>query len=412
MNNTEHSLWSSFNELLAKLLWTCYDASSNKIYKNVIDAIVNGALNKQVFDNDSSLEDTNNGNLANGDNTEYENKRSATTPVGRPIPQPTANKFLLRSLATILRTAYTVRGKNQPKPYFLLDSIAEVANYMKESYRVNLPVYRNLFKELINRAEFYRQMLACNCFDVANKDAMDDFCDAIVRASMDVVKACDLVLRETGDDPKFMEVYQGSIADYKSQNGKLPFMPLSTTMRALAPNNTLQDNEFLPFNSFGESELNWHMECVVFLGNMGKNVMLEQAPGFAEVVDMYNITTDARFAVDKKKAEDYLNLAMKALKYLTETRHYKGYLSSAWSLAGGAFLDNALPNYIPLVGANVNITGVPPVAGAVGNQAISQISNWSLRALNNVAGNISSTNVVVPLMNNDVTNLLNMLNHQ
>jgi len=379
-NKAYKNLWTGFNELLAKFVWRFYDDSAKKIYKNVIDSLVNGSLNKQVFEDGASWVDTYPSGVA-GPLTVEQIDNITVAGIGAGglntvflATKPSQNKFLLRSLARILRTLYSVRRKNDTKPYYLLDSVAEVSNYMKENYRANMPTFRNLFKELIVRTEFYRRIMACNCIRIGTADVqqeLDDLCGSIVDASTDIVKACDLVLREVGDEPKFFELYQNSTADYKMQNNKLPFMPTSDLLRVL--NNAVNLDEFLPTRSLGEPEFKYQYGTRGLL-NGNKPISLNDLPSLSELLDNYAITTSGAFGVDKKKVEDLMNNIVKSLRAVNTMRNYKGFNSSSLSAAN---LNTALPNFIDLV---INGAAANPLVAPAG--AARGVNQYYLRSIN------------------------------
>ena len=137
-----------FNEVLSKYLYSGWDPVSRKIYGNLISKFANGTHNNAITKGESL-------NDINSSFTEWNNGGAelGTCIVGVPRSHVVVWASLSRAMRNILMNV-----KRSGDPEFRSDSLAELPIYMKENLKANLPGFQKLFKLIIKKAEFLRQI--------------------------------------------------------------------------------------------------------------------------------------------------------------------------------------------------------------------------------------------------------------
>lgn len=280
---------------------------------------------------------------------------------------PDGEHVLYTSLSVILKNLLiSVNAQNQSKVY-LVDNVADIPLYMKEKMRANLPAFRNLFKELVARCEFLKKFMSREEMNLTRsygcagtnyrggvdfklgivpwhnpwpytlrpvttnstetKNRYTSILDSIVRGSQAFITACEQVLREVGDDPKYFELYQNSIKDYKSQYGVDPLMPLSSTLAVLKNVTNVSASDFLPIHSLGEDAFKFMYGTRSLIGQPATQPLLEHNAGFGQMLEQFNLLLDNKLQVDKSRAEGFHKTFVKLLRYVFELKHVKGILT-------------------------------------------------------------------------------------
>ena len=263
---------------------------------------------------------------------------------------PDSNHVLFTSLAVLLKNMLTNKTESSGFAH-IHDNIADVPIHMREKMRANLPAFKNLFRGLISRAENIKKFAAgCNLSrgnglngtinpwpaklaavsndSSVNKDRFIGIVDSIITGCTAIITCCDNTLREVGDDAKYFEVYQGSIRDYRAQYNIDPFMPLSSTMNVFKNINAGNVLDMFPMHNLGDDHFKMMYGTRALIGNMNAAVLMEHVPGFANIIDKYNLMSDAKAVADKSRASTYLSAYTKMLRYAFEARHIKGLLSN------------------------------------------------------------------------------------
>lgn len=294
---------------------------------------------------------------------------------------PDADHVLYTSLANILRNLTTSMDKSTP--VHVIDNVADIAMYMKERMRANLPAFRNLFKELVAKCEFLKKFIARPEMSLERSYAMtgrvvvgvfapnlipahnpwpyvlkepttgsddtkrryNDVLDSIIRGCQSFIVSCDQTLREIGDDPKYMELYQNSIKDYKSQYNMEPFIPLSSTLAVLNNTDFAHQLDFFPVHSLGSDEFKFMYGTRSVLGNPTSQPNAEHLAGFMNTIDSFNIIVDQAMHVDKAKADLFIKSFVKLLRYVHEQKHVKGLLTPYVATQSSRVMDNQAVNY-------------------------------------------------------------------
>lgn len=262
---------------------------------------------------------------------------------------PDGEHVLFSSIANILKSLYQSRNSTQGT-VFLHESIADVALYMKEKFRANLPAFKNLFNELRHKCEFTKKLLEQSELNltrdfsimrpthnpwpyvlkdpvVGNSETKSRFggiLDTIIQGCNTLVAACEQVLREVGDDPKYLEIHNGSIKDYKAQYGNEPFMPITSMLRMLVNSNDASVTDLVPVHGMGEEQFKLMYGIRGLFASLQSDPMSDNLPGFGTIVEQFNTLLDPKLQVSKERCDQFVKVFVKSLRFLYESKHLKG----------------------------------------------------------------------------------------
>lgn len=357
------SIVMTFNDLIAKYLYMFYDGSSEKIYKTAVESFVS-AFNQEIMNpsiGTNTLQDMTPvsagwdvGGFVMNPGTTKGFKSSEFPPVGKVVaaaPQfqngnngPAGNQVILESLAVMLKNIVSSRGVSNQSYIYMLDNMAEVSMYMKERYKSNMPLFKNMFAEVLRKAEFMKEMMEKHELQIDGvisesgvalgaKEAralVSKVMTSVIRGCMAMNSCIDSVMREIADDPKYLETRAGSIAEYKNTYGKDPIAPIS--ILTLVLQNIDIDNDSsrcatLPFESQGSSQSKFRYGTRGVLARYGTKVGLAQMPGFKKIVDTFNMTVNSKFSADSGKMDSYIENLVKLLRFINEFRFQKSLVS-------------------------------------------------------------------------------------
>ncbi len=261
-----------------------------------------------------------------------------------------ADHVLFTSLAHILRNLYN--SKAAIGKHYLNESIADVAIYMKDKFRANLPEFKNLFLKLRQRCEFIKKLLeqkdlnmsrdgldriathnpwpyalkAPVAGDIETKSRFIGILDTITSACSSMIQSCEQVLREVGDTPKYFELHSDSIKDYKNQYNEEPLMLLSSALHLLQ--NASGSCDILPVHSVGEEKFKFAFGIRSLISHLGANVKLDSMPGMKWLFDQFDQLVDPKMKLSSTKYDDYLKAMLKGLQFIYESKHLAGSVSS------------------------------------------------------------------------------------
>ena len=279
---------------------------------------------------------------------------------------PDGDHILFTSIASILRNLITSRSTSTQSLVYLTESVGEITLYMKEQMRANLPGFKNLFKELVSRCDFIKKFMGQKSLDVTRewtmtaetlrnnyntgivpqhnpwpyvlknvthssndtKNRFSEIIDSIVRGSSTFISICDQVLREIGDDPKYFEIYQNSIKDYKAQYNVDPLMPISTTLLTFKNSDKESYKDFLPIYTLNEEKFKFAYGTRSLIGQPTSQTLADNVPGFNNIIDQFNLISDGKMQLDKKRTDAYLKTFVGLLRYTFELKHIKGLITS------------------------------------------------------------------------------------
>lgn len=288
-----------------------------------------------------------------------------------PLMDPDRERILFTSISVMLKNLQTSRHPSTQAPMHLTDSIADLPSYLKERMKIAAPGFRTLFQALDARCSFIKNLLEtqvdvtrswdhCSASNArepehranapmnnpwpgklldttkSNADTKVRFkgiCEAVHSACTYMIKCCDRVIRDVADDPKYLELYDGSIKDYKAQNGVDPLMPLTSSFDALTGvsanygSHKLEDeSKYLPIHNFGNSrfKLLYGMRHLWY-GNTP--IEAQHIPGYTNLIAEYNGFASAREQLPKDKAEGYMKAFIKVMRRLNELKNIRGLLT-------------------------------------------------------------------------------------
>lgn len=365
------SLLMLFNQLLAQYLEVFYDAATGKIYRNLINSFANGSFSRAVMTQGNSLPDMFDGGAVGG------------ALFGR-RGDPLAGGILFESLGLVLRRLATDLNPTTQTSDHLTATLSEIPLYVRESFRANLPAFIKLFELVQKEGEFYKQLMSqteiqvgrpygpqnlgaaagvkialaggINVTDaapgpmaagstassldaLANSPADSEGMRLVISRVIDGVSAgcysisgaAADVLREMSDTALYLETQENSIEEYKSRYNKLPLMPLSSSLTFLRNLNPALggDTRMMPVHSAGDESFKLMYGTRKLLGRPTQPFTLADAPGVRANVEAYNSAASGREKMDTGRFEDFLSHAVTALRFVVDTRNYRGILASA-----------------------------------------------------------------------------------
>jgi hypothetical protein len=272
---------------------------------------------------------------------------------------PDSLHVLFTSLSVILKNIISSKNPTNQQFVYITESISDVPIYMKEKYRSQLPLFRLYFKNLIGLCDTIRKFISAREVNLNRTEwgmtvsraapsvnpwpyvlmKSDTDCettrarysgilDSITKGCNSLIACCDQVVRETGDEPKYLEVASGSIRDYKNQYGTEPFMPISSALYVLRNITSESASDFLPVHAFGSEQFKWQYGNRLLLAQPHVAFNPDHSPGHKQLVESYNSLLETRSYVDIKRADSYLKNVVKSLRFIFELKHIKGLLTS------------------------------------------------------------------------------------
>lgn len=280
---------------------------------------------------------------------------------------PDGDHVLFTSLAVVIRNLVHTRMANPTQNLvYMTENAADVPIYIKEKMRANLPAFKNLFRELITRCEFLKKFMMRREMSIDRywtsqpthnpwpwglaqpvageseraKDRFTSILDTIVRGCQTLITATETTLKEIGDDPKYLEMYQGSIRDYRAQYGVDPLMPVSSLLAVLNNTDEKTELDFFPIHSLGELHFKMMYAGRSLLQNMAAQPTAESVPGWTQTIESYNLMVDNRLQADKGHCDGLLKALTKGVRYLYDLKRMKGLLTpyvGSYGCAGDYF---------------------------------------------------------------------------
>jgi len=367
------SIMMVFNQLIAKYLNAFMDPSSEKIYSATIDRVVYGTANSIISNPDLAYPD----GALSGANSIRVTVAGSTTPIivtkdtrydyivsqkafkdisvefmpsrksdaffkTRAPPIPSAAIYM--SLATIINNIVKSKHSLTGADIYKITNIADVPSFLRDRFKSHMPIFKNLFKEVIAQCELLRNIIknfgiVTTNLDVSNvaidrnsgnyfkqlmpKGAnMDSKSYELLGTIMDIagnfVQCIDQVLSEVADDPKYMEISPNFINDYKSANkGKEPIMPLSFALRFLIENRTVESKPFLGLTLYGTAADKYMYGMRGLLGRLTDKFSLANAPWMKSLLDEFNSSIAlSRAGFDKNRSEAFVANFAAITRYL------------------------------------------------------------------------------------------------
>lgn len=164
---------------------------------------------------------------------------------------PAASQILYASTGRMLTCL--LKTKQKGSQYYITTNISDVTTAMKEKYRALLPQFHARFKKIMKHLDILKPIVGMMKSDGARGEGMmiarpdptfppigpssGDYkhriialIDELYRYSASFASTCEHVMRDVGDDIKYMEISQNSIKEFKSLHGEYQLMPISTVL--------------------------------------------------------------------------------------------------------------------------------------------------------------------------------------
>jgi len=271
------------NDLLVQYIDQFYDESSKKIYIGLINKLVNSQFNQNILNPLVGNYDIDIANAGNSTINFVENRLDVNDL--SPIYQQTA--FALKNLVS-------VRTVNRQSPIFLYESIAEVNEYMKEKYRMFLPIFHKSFMILEEKCKLIKKFwfnanipndLGLPSGDQGYKAKLATLVDQIIDLCNIMINTCKEVLNEVGDTGVYFELRKDFIKSYKEKYNKEPFMPLSNLLFAITTTKSATLLENYATSNINDLKYIYGIHCV---NNYNNNISPEKFPYFFQMIRNYN----------------------------------------------------------------------------------------------------------------------------
>ena len=255
---------------------------------------------------------------------------------------------LLQSLALILQRLMTDQTREGVSER-LISTISEVPMYIRERMRAYLPVFSKMFTMVMQQGELIKQMLeqtnlvltnvADRAADRVERDRVITCINKIIDGCYTLANSASDVCRELADEPKFLQTQENSIRDYQSRYGKLPLMPLSSSLNYLTilqfPAGPAGTNLLLPIHTLGTSQF----KMMYGVRGLFTDATLKSssAPGVQHALEMYRSSSNV--TVDDAKYEKLTGCVVGVTRALVDLRYYSsilGYVDAAAAVAVAA----------------------------------------------------------------------------
>ena len=152
------------------------------------------------------------------------------------------------------------------------------------------------------------------------------FLNNITTAVDSIHKSCREVLRELVDEHHYMELTDGFIANYKSSNGTLPIMPLSSSLYQLRKDKTIDPNRLLPTNVSSGNEFRYYNGTRdVFLYTDKYDV--SRYPYVLQLLSAYNNVVGDSDKITEGRYGAFLQRTISMTRYIADTIFFRGQYS-------------------------------------------------------------------------------------
>lgn len=414
-----YSLLVRFNDAIESLIEKTFDKPKNKVYGNLFTYFTNGDISSAV----SAANTTNNNVFPNLARDIGGGNQSVVNTIG----DLNNNAILYLTNALILRNLlYTLT--NQGEQYFVTNNISEISSYMRDSYKVNLPLFIKEFNEILNLAKFLDDFidsnrnimefsrranatangrfnltytgpaaganeLGANPFDAyhtAENDVINKY-KAILKNisnySEGIKSSLERVLREVAEDQKYLEYEEDLYNKFKSKHNRLPVALPSFTLLPLNTDKLLNFDD----NIFGTNEYRYNYGIVNLLLDLDKRPKVSM-PYNKELVDEFNKNVPSKDHFNIDEFNEFVHKNIEVTQYLINYRLFRHNNISEY------FANNSLMPLPPAPGGvranlyNAAINGYRALFGApaaAGNYDFKYMFDLTLGAesINNVAAN-------------------------
>ena len=282
VNTSKFDFKKGFNDNLASYLDKNQDKSSSKFYMALIENFANGVASKEFLSEEEDIVNTEN----------------------------------IKSLINYLNT-YDDRTKKRKYAY---DSLAEIPEYMKDRMRTNLPYFVKQFTTMNNKCDMLKRLVkSCNLKlddDMKNVEAKQNLEKNLIRLmelSDELRRSSENTLREIADiNPLYMDVRQDFIQEYKSRNGKLPLMPLSSILTTLVNHDGIT---LLQPSEIGSASFKFNRGTRLILGRDDIEPNMDHIPGAKDIYNGYSNTVKRNNILSMDEYTTMCKLMIKLVRY-------------------------------------------------------------------------------------------------
>ena len=282
--------------------------------------------------------------------------QSATKDVSD-IAEPNVNAILFLSNALILRNFWYTTNQAGLQ-YFISQNISEVPSYMRESYKVNLPIFIKLFTEIIRFGEFITNFMTETTSNIENlqytrkqsigtiKDSeipglagllglnnlkdngttattADDvinirtFIDNIIYASKSIKDTCERVLREVAEDSIYLQIENDYFTRYHAANHHYPVSLVSFSSYVL---NSKSSRILDPIKDFGSPTFKYNYGI---RGVLLDTCSMSSMPFNKELVDGFNESVPSNDHISLTEYESFVHHTINITKYFANMKLYR-----------------------------------------------------------------------------------------
>lgn len=367
---SDSSILVTFNEMTARYLSGLSEVSQNhRIHLPLIDALANGNSSNEVMQG-HAIKDV------NFDPEYLDQMMSGNKGLKYDPPE---GSVMFASLARAIRSA-AVTKDDKGRNMFLFDNYQDVPGYLRESMRTNLPVFDKEFDMLMRKAELIKQMLDEGKVNIARhvsknyekqanwakgaaelvpqddvhaglrmvqtetdadrKGYIRNMLGGIVAASQNIVRCSTTAQKELNDVPQYLELYDGSIRDFRDRNRALPFMPLSSLSFLVNPNGVSRDirqndNNWLnPCFTTGTPQFKMMYGTRLLLAKNRVDPKIEYMPGMKVLSEKFNQVSDKIGQMSSGTTSALFTDTVLAYRFVTDIMYHKRVVGG--SVGGGS----------------------------------------------------------------------------
>lgn len=341
-----------FNQLLMQYLATFYDNASRKFYiplingfaRNQSAAIMSGNAIPDMDVDASKLHDYN----------------------------PPEGVVLFASVARAMKNLLNASNPQTGVKIFATDKLTDVADFVLENMRGNLPWFIRYFNEIRVQAEYLKKVVNDSTItftDVTGTPlpGAGDYIlgrkglsvsmlqrssgeknrayilmlDNIVSAVNSITTNATSVYKELVDVPLYLETSQNSIVEYRNRNGKLPLMPMSYMLYPLRGGNS---GLLKPGNKAGSDVFKFNYGTRRLLTDVRDPFKLSYAPGLEAAIEAFNEMSPVDIKFEKGFVEQQMKDLLALQQWVLAGRYTKVWLNGSQP---GNFDLNSLAGKVP-----------------------------------------------------------------
>jgi len=358
------SILVTFNELIARYVVGMSEKTQLlKIHLPLIDAIANGNSSAEVMQG-TGIKDVNYTEL-------YMNKLDSGKAVTYDPPE---GSIIMASLGRALRGLVSATNAKGGKK-FLYENFLDIPAHMKESMRCNLPIFEKELGMLVTKADFIRQILSQGNVDVtrhvptsfARKATKKEYAaeiapeadihggmrmvqseshqerinyltsilSGVASDSQNALRCITSAQKELNDVPQYLELYDGSIRDFRDRNRTLPFMPLSSLSFLVNPEGKMRDpnavdvNWLSPHFSVGTSQFKIMYATRLLLAKSSVEPQIEYMPGVKVITEKFNSVSDKLSHISASSINSLMCDTVMAYRFATDIIYHKRIMGGA-----------------------------------------------------------------------------------